>query len=979
LPWAHAGQQAHRASPDRYGVAKTVAVKTPGLFVVGTGGQMTVEFQVFGHLAVRINGQPIDIGPARQRAVLATLLTDANQSVSVDQLMERVWAGRGPRRVRESLYSYLSRIRRLLAPAEDVDLVRQSGGYLLTLDPATLDLTRFHQLIDQARAATGDDEALGNFEQALGLWRGEAFVDLDTPWLNGVRDSLRRHRLAAELDRNDIALRHGHHARLLTGLSLWVTTHPLDERLAGQLMLALYRCGRQADAFEHYRRIRWLLAEELGTDPSPILQKLHQQLLCADPILTIGTTVGPGPGAASTPVPRQLPPPPPSFTARSRELAALTTALDDPVRSGAAVAIVSVTGTGGIGKTWLALRWAHDNLNRFPDGQLYVNLRGFDPADEPTPPAAAVRGFLGALGVPPAAIPVGLDAQTALYRSQVAGKRMLVVLDNARDAAQVTPLLPGSPTCAVLITSRQQLAGLVAAYGAHPVALGLLTPTEARELLTQRIGVARLTAGLDSVASILDRCAGLPLALSIVAARLATRPTLPLRTLAEELHEQGTRLDALDAGDVSSNLRAPFGASYRALNPDTARLFRFLALAPGPDISLPAAASLADLPPHRARALMYDLLNASLLQQHTPGRYRFHDLVRLYASERADHDDPQEVRHAALHRLLDHYLHTAHTADRIFSPGRDFITLADPHSGVAPEKFATAEAALGWLQVEHAVLLAAVRQARDAGFHTHAYRLAWALTDYLHRQGHWHEQVAVQQIALDATLRLHDPIQQAHFRRGLARAYSRLGRYADAHTQLQHAIDLFQRLGDHVGQAHSQLNLAFLAEQEQRYAEALRHSQQALDLYLPANHRRGRANALGTIGWYHALLSDHRQALKYCHEALALHQELGNHGGEAATWHSLGHAHHHLGDHHQALTCYQQALGISKLIGDRHHETEVLTRLADVYDALDNPIAGRSALEDAAAILTELRHPDLEDVEAKLRRLDHTSSAAANS
>jgi len=551
------------------------------------------------------------------------------------------------------------------------------------------------------------------FEQALALWRGTLLPELDTPWVVGLRVTLEKHRWAAELDHMDAALRRGRHADLVPALSDRAQQHPWDERVAGQLMLALYRTGRQADALDHYQQLRTRLVDELGTDPGPPLQQLHQQILTAHPALT-----GPVGTATASPSPRQLPAAPRLFTGRTVELATLTAALDaEAAEAGATVVISALAGMGGIGKTWLALHWAHQNLHRFPDGQLFVDLRGFSPIGQPLSAQAATRGFLDALGVPPAQIPADPHAQTARYRDLVAGRRMLIVLDNAGEFDQVSPLLPGSPTCTVLVTGRRRLAGLIALHGAHLLNLDNLPEPDAYDMLARHMGTERLTAEPAAVADLLSVCAGLPLAVRIVATRAAHHPTFPLAVLAEELRDVSTRLDGLDAGDSRVSLRAVLSWSVRVLSPGAVSLFGLLGIAPGPDIGLPAAVCLAGLPEGPVRAVLGELENACLVQQHTPGRYRMHDLIRRYATDIAFHDLAEQARAEALRRVLDFYTHTAHTADRLLDPHRLPIQLDPPVSGLHPQPLGDDQAALAWLERERQVLLAAQHIAALRGWY----------------------------------------------------------------------------------------------------------------------------------------------------------------------------------------------------------------------------------------------------------------------
>ncbi|GLY40439.1 hypothetical protein Amsp01_064620 [Amycolatopsis sp. NBRC 101858] len=668
---------------------------------------MPVRFRLLGDIEAHVDGRPVDLGHVRQRGVLAALLADVNHPVSVDQLADRVWAGRPPPRARRSLASYLSRLRRVLAGAEDVVIEHGPGGYVVRVAPEAIDLHRFRTLVAEAR----ENQELARFDEALRLWHGDAFAGVDTPWTEAMRQTLAAEREAIELDRTDLTLRLGKHNAVLAEISARVAANPLNERAAGQLVLALYRGGRQADALDHYERTRRRLAEELGADPGPALRELHRKILTADPELD-------PPSAAA--VPRQLPAAPGWLVGRDAELAVLTRV----VAAGGTVPVCAIGGPAGVGKTALALRWAHDHLARFPDGQLHLDLRGFDPSGAPMAPKTAVRRLLGALGADPATLPLDEDELVARYRSLVAGKRLLVVLDNARDAAQVEPLLPGSETCAVLVTSRHRLTGL-GVRGARLVDLDLLSEADARDLLARHIGPGPVADEAGAAADLVRWCAGLPLAVGIVAARATARPGFPLDVLVKECRDASARLDALDAGDLTSNLRAVFSWSYTALDPAEAEVFRLLGVAPGPDIALPAAAALTGLDGRRVRSVLRSLVGAHLLQEHVPGRYRMHDLIRLYAAELAG----DEARGAALDRLTDVQLHTARSAACLLRPEHPVIELATAAGGAPPE-FEHRAAALAWFEAEHAGLLALRRAAAAHGRHRAVGQLAWLLSAY---------------------------------------------------------------------------------------------------------------------------------------------------------------------------------------------------------------------------------------------------------
>jgi tetratricopeptide (TPR) repeat protein/transcriptional regulator with XRE-family HTH domain len=671
-------------------------------------------------------------------------------------------------------------------------------------------------------------------------------------------------------------------------------------------------------------------------------------------------------------VPAQLPMDVPAFAGRSRELARLDAVLTGMSERPGAVVISALLGTAGVGKTALAIHWAHRVADRFPDGQLYINLRGFDPGGQAMRPAEAIRRFLDGLGVAPQRIPADLDAQAALYRSLLARRRVLVVLDNARDAEQVRLLLPGASGCLVLVTSRHQLPGLVAAEAAHPITLDLLTETEAHQLLTGRLGVDRLAAEPAPASEIIARCARLPLALAVVAARAATYPGFPLATLAAELRKAGAGLDAFAGDDgAGDDVRAVFSWSYRTLTDDAARLFRLLGLHPGPDITADAAASTTGLPAAEVRPLLAQLAHAHLITEHVPGRYTLHDLLRAYAAELAHAHDNEDERRAALHRMFDHYLHTARTAKRLLSPQRDPITPVPARPGVAAENLADHEDALAWCTAEHQVLLAIIRRAADAGFGTHTWQLAWTLSDFFAWRGHWHDQIATQHIALDTTRRLADHLGQAHAHNALGGGYAWLSRYDDAHTHLRHALHLFDQLDDRIGQAHTQLRLSWVFDRQGRHKESLFHACQALELYQEDEYPAGQAMALNNLGWLHTQLGDHQRALTYCRQALALTQQIGDRSGQAVTWDSLGYAHHGLGHHRDAIACYQNSLGLSRDVGNRYYEADIAARLGDTHHAAGEPAAARDAWHYALTILADLRHPDVDRVRGKLDKLDH--------
>ncbi|WP_203907609.1 AfsR/SARP family transcriptional regulator [Rhizocola hellebori] len=914
---------------------------------------------------------------------MTSLVLEPGTVVPLGVLIDRVWGPALPSDATGALATYASRLRRLIAAAcaEHSDAVvihHLAGGYRLDCDPEAIDLHRARRLVRLGRQADSDELALAYLSQALDLTADLPLSGLTGSWATHVRDQLVRERLDIALERFDIELRLGRCTEIVPELLDLAAQHPLAEHVLSALMRALCAAGRPAEALDHYAQLRGRLAEELGCEPAPQLQDLFRGILRQAPELFATTTVEAAqalvPAVASPrgawPVPAQLPIDARGFAGRHRELEQLTQLAE----SAAGPGLVAITGMAGIGKSALAVHWAHRIPDRFPDGQLYVNLRGFDPAGRPVEPAAAVRGFLDALGLQPGRVPADAEAQYALYRSLLAGRRMLVLLDNASDAEQVRPLLPGAGGAMVLITSRNRLTPLVATEGAHPLSLDLLSTEDSRKLLAARLGAARVAAEPDAVDTIIGDCARLPLALAIAAARAAQSDGLPLAALAADIHDTGRRLDTLDGGDPASQVRAVLSWSYATLSPPAARLFRLLGHHPGPDISAAATSSLAGCPPGQAVPLLIELTRASLIAEHTPGRFLWHDLLRAYATELAA-QDPEPERRAALIRLLDHYTHTADTAARLLYPQRSAPSIAQPQSGISPEGLADPGQALTWFTAEHAVLMAAVDHAVANGFDFHVWQLAWALDDFLDRRGHWHDKVAVQQAAVAAAGRLADPSAQARAHRLLAVSHTRLGRFDDADAHLQHALDLTTQTGDLTGQAATHHHHAMLRDRQGRYSEGLDHARQALELYSAAGSQRGQALGLNAVGWAHARLGDHQQALIDCKQALALHEALGEHYGQASTWDSLGYAYDHLGQHSEAVTCYDHALELYVSLGHRHGEADTLSRLGDSHYSAGNPRGAQTAWQQALTVFDELEHPNADQLRTKLATLDRPPNA----
>ncbi|MGW5052583.1 ATP-binding protein [Actinokineospora sp. NPDC004072] len=667
-------------------------------------------------------------------------------------------------------------------------------------------------------------------------------------------------------------------------------------------------------------------------------------------------------------VPQQLPVAPAHFVGRAEELAALTTALD--LASGRGGMISALAGAGGVGKTWLAVHWAYQHRDRFPDGQLFVDLQGFSPTGKPMEPSVAVRGFLDALGVAPGRVPADLHAQAALYRSLVAGKRMLIVLDNAASSAQVTPLLPGVPGCTVVTTSRRHLSGLISRYGARPIQLGVPTDGEAHHRLATQLGDQRVADEPHAMDDLVTCCGGFPLALGIVAGRAATSPHTPLSALAAELRDATTRLDALDSDDPTASLPAVLSWSAEALTADQRQVFALLGIAPGPEIGLLAASSLSNLSTARTRRILRALEEASLLEHDGHGRYRMHDLIRAYAIT-LNVDD--EVRLAALRRVLDFYTHTAHTADRLLYPHRVPSQLGPPVAGAHPHPLLNSQAALEWFDSEHANLLAAQEIAATHMWHSTVRHLAWAMYVFHTRRGHLRSQLAAWRAALAATEHLTDPAPHIQTHRYIGRAYSSLGHHDNAIEHLTKALALAEQHSDPTHRIRTHRVLAWAWERYGDDRQALNHATCALHLVRPLDLPLWEASAFNAVGWYAARLGDVDTARIHCQAALALYQNHHDPTGEAAALDSLGFIAHRTGDHLSAISYYQQALALRSNHGDTYEAANTLDRLGHSQNVLGDHDQARTCWQEALELYqTQGREQAATRVEQQLNDLPAT-------
>jgi DNA-binding SARP family transcriptional activator len=934
-----------------------------------------LRVNILGPLEASQDGTSLTLPRGRTALLLAILAMSAGHPVSVDRLGDLIWPEQQPERIRGSLHSLVARLRGQLGADA---IATAADGYALDIHPDQVDLLRFRRLVRAADAASGADDTLRLLDEALRLWRGEPLSGARSAALDrDLVPSLLEERLTAQQRRADLALAAGRHDWVIAELRDLTSRYPFREPFWGQLIRAVASAGRPAEAIGIYHRARAVLADELGVDPSAELQDIYQQLLRADQSAARAGEAAQASGrssAAERGEPRQLPAGMAGFTGRAAELKVLSELADETAGESATVVISAIGGMAGIGKTALAVHWAHQVAGRFPGGQLYANLRGFDPSGVPAPVGEVIRGFLDALGVPADRLPADLDAQAALYRTLLAGRRVLIVLDNASEAAQVRPLLPGSPGCMVVVTSRGPLTPLAAGYGARLVSLDVLSDCEAAGLLAARLGSDRLAAEPGATGELVALCGRLPLALAITAGRAAARPALPLTTFVADLRDTRRRLDALDAGDPPSSLRAVLSWSCRDLAAPAADMFRLLGIHPGPAISLAAAASLAGISRPQAAVALRELAALHLVTEHHPGRYVMHDLSRAYAAEQARDTTPSAERQAAIHRVLDHYLHTCRAADLMLSQSRDPITLAPPLGRTTPEGLDTQAEAMDWFDAERQVLLAVTTLAAEAGFDTHAWQIPWTLASYLDRQAHWHDWAAAQETALGAARRLGDQDAQALACRGASHASIRLGAPEDAREFLEQALRLYCDLGDRVGQAraHSDLSIAFALQQ--RHQEALGHSEDAIALSGAAGHRVGQANALNQAGWHAAHLGDYEYALACCQQALDLRRALGTRYEEAHVWDSLGYIHDRLGHHVQSIECFGTAVDLFAEFDDRFEQAMSLGNLGDACRGAGQPAAARDAWQRALDILDAVGHSAAGSFRARLAAAAPTRS-----
>jgi DNA-binding SARP family transcriptional activator/Tfp pilus assembly protein PilF len=918
-----------------------------------------MEFGLLGPLMICVGTLAVPVPRGKQRAVLAALLMAANRVVSLDELAETLWGSDPPPSARVAVQNHVMRLRRTMG-GEGSRVITQPPGYLIRVHPGELDVTRFQGHLDAARAAAREsswDAAAAQAHEALSLYRGEPLADVDSETLV-LRETpqLAELRLQALETRIDADLHLGRHAEIISELRQLTGAHPLREQLHSQLMLALYRSHRQAEALSAYQDARKILIEEIGAEPGRDLQELHRQILTADPALTTPDRMSEG-NRTRRAVPRELPAPVAHFAGRAAELAALTGLLDrfDELRPGMLVISV-IGGTAGVGKTALAVQWAHTTAGRFPGGQLYVNLRGYDP-DQPVAAADTLAGFLRSLGVPGQEIPPGEEERAVRYRSLLADKKLLIVLDNAGSVEQVRPLLPGSAGCAVVVTSRDALAGLVARHGATRLELDLLPAADAVGLLRTLIG-PRVDDDPDAAVTLAGQCCRLPLALRVAAELAAARPDVPLAGLTAELADQRRRLDLLDAGgDPRTAVRAVFSWSYRHLEPAAARAFKLASLHPGADFDPYAAAALTSMGLQEARAVLDVLTRAHLIWPAGQGRYGMHDLLRAYAGELAARDGQQE-QDTALTRLFDYYLHTAAaTMDTLYpdeSHRRPRIP-SPPDMPIPP--VAEPAASRAWLDAERATLVAVSGGAAAHGWPGHATRLASILFRYLDAGGHYPEALTIHSHAHAAAQRAGDQAAEAGALNRLASVHGRQCRYQQAADYLLRALALFRQVGDRMSEGPALINLGLVYHYLGRYQEAIGLYRQALAIYRETGEQLYTAITLDNLGNSEERLGRYDQAARHHRQALAFAADTGAQQLESNALVNLGTVGLRQGRYRQADGHLYKGLALSREIGYREAEADALARIGDLCLRQGRPEEAVRHLREALALYRELGTP----------------------
>jgi DNA-binding SARP family transcriptional activator/tetratricopeptide (TPR) repeat protein len=904
-----------------------------------------MEFRILGPVQIWAGGRSFPVGEPRQRAVLAALLVDAGRPVSVDTLVDRVWGDTPPSQARRSLQAYVARIRRALESAADTEstdhpvpqpLVRSAGGYMIAAGPARVDALRFRDLVAQCRPATVDEHLRASrLREALGLWRGEPLGGVNGAWATRMRHTYRQEHIDATVMWARAEIRLGNATTALGPLTELVEEHPTVETAAATLMWALYAAGRSSDALERYDDIRTRLRDELGVDPGPELRVSYQAVLRHDMAMFAGDPVRPAEPAA--PVPAQLPADVSAFTGRTVELVELDKRVAES-------ALLFITGTAGVGKTALAVRWAHLVRDRFPDGQLYLNLRGYDP-NEPMDPADALATLLKVLVPGESPAPLDLAERAARFRTSIAGRRMLIVLDNAATTDQVRPLLPGTAGCVVVVTSRDSLAGLVAVHGARRIDLDLLPQPDAVALLRRLVG-PRIDVEPTVATALADLCARLPLALRVAAELAVSRPAVTLSQLVSELRPQG-RFDLLSReGDQHAAVRAVFSWSLQHLSDVAAATFVRLGLHLGPQFDSYAVAALVGGDRDEVSRILDLLTRAHLIHQVGCDRFGIHDLLRSYATDLATGLGDVDV---ATTRLFDYYLTVAAKAMAVLYPGEADRWPAMPVSDFRAPDLVEPTAARCWLDTELDNLLAVAARGKAA----HAIRLSTVLHRYLDG-GHEAAAITIHRCAREAARHTGDRVAEAHALTALGGAHAQAGRHSMASEYLRSALTAFHHVGDPVGQARALGNLGTVEERLGRLHPATEHYRRAATRYRQAADLIGEAHALTRLGTVEARLGRPAAATEHLRQAMRLHRKAGHRFGEAWALNGVGEVEARAGRLATAAARHNEALELFRQLGHRTSEAWALDSLATTETLLGRHAEAANQYQQALVLFREL-------------------------
>ncbi|WP_433326004.1 BTAD domain-containing putative transcriptional regulator [Spirillospora sp. CA-294931] len=903
------------------------------------------------------------------------LLRHGNRTVSVDVLVDALWDGRPPRSAQSNLRVYAHHLRRALGA--DDRLVWESPGYRLRVCQGELDAHRFEDLLARGRDARRGGDLLATstlLREAHSLWRGPAYEGLaDSPHLADEAERLAELHLAAIEERLSADLDLGRHRDLVPELRTLTAEHPLREPFCALLVLALYRSARQAEALEAYQEARGTLVAELGVEPGPQLRALHQAILEEDPGLDTARSLVSVPEAAraeppALAPPRQLPLDVSMFTGREAELARLDRLLPRPEEP-ADMVIASVSGTAGVGKTALAVHWAHRVGDHFPDGLLFTDLCGFGSTGRPARVEDVLNGFLRALGVPPAAIPLPLEERAALFRTRLNGRRVLIVLDNAATSGQVRWLLPGSPGCRVVVTSRNRMSGLMAREGAHDVPVDLLSLADALALLRRVTRPELVDTEPEAAVELARRCAFLPLALRLAAELAALRPGFTMAELTRELAGTRDRLALLAAADdETTTVREALSWSYEVLDPQTARAFRLLGLHPGQDISLAAAAALFNAGGTRTAELLAALTRVHLIQETARGRYRFHDLLKDYAADRADADEPREGRQAALRRLLTWYLHSALAVDRVLMPWRRRVPVDPPDPVCEVAVLESAGAAVKWCETERLNMMAVADHAARTGHDEVAWKLPFTLWSYFYVSTRWDDWIASHHLALQVARRSGERYGESLLLTSLANAHREIHRHDEAFDRFHEAIALSQEIGEPWVEAAARTLLCMSHRDLRQHDAAFGHGRAALKIFAKIGDPWGRAWALHQLGETYADVPRNDEAVDHLRQALTLFGEIDDRMGRSRVLSILGRIHRNRGRFEEAAGYARQALAVARELGSRQSEASALYTLGDVqYDTGQLPAARRS-WGHALAIFEQLGAPQAAKVRERIRQ-----------